>query len=430
MLNSLFVLGTTGHIVFEKHWREVVPRRAVEEFWAALQQEGGLANAPPAQSVGRLIMMHAARGPLLIVGAVGRDVPALVVLELLHRVGDLLELYLRELNEQAMRANFVTVYQLLDEVIDNGAPLHTEPNVLQELVMQPGKMEQMVASVTGASQVRGALPESTTSIAPWRRSGVRYAANEIYIDLNERLDATVDGRNGVLQRAEVWGEAQCMCQLSGMPRLTLAFTSPHIIEDLAMHPCVAKERWERERVMTFVPPDGKFVLFSYHVARTHQLPLYVNPSISFTPSSAGAEGGERAGSGGVGHMNIVVGARPTDGKPIDDVSVRIPLPASTVSTSLTASHGVVVYDDVAKELIWKIGRLPKDRTPSLHGTVNLGATGRTAQDLSLSLFVTFKVAMYSASGLKVASLRLENEEAQPYKGVRSVTRAGCFEVRC
>ena len=258
---------------------------------------------------------------------------------------------------------------------------------------------------------------------------MRYAANEIYIDLNERLDATVDGRNGVLQRAEVWGEAQCMCQLSGMPRLTLAFTSPHIIEDLAMHPCVAKDRWERERVMTFVPPDGKFVLFSYHVARTHQLPLYVNPSISFTPSSAGAEGGERAGSGGVGHMNIVVGARPTDGKPIDDVSVRIPLPASTASTSLSASYGVVVYDDVAKELIWKIGRLPKDRTPSLNGTVNLGATGRTAQDLSLSLFVTFKVAMYSASGLKVASLRLENEEAQPYKGVRSVTRAGCFEVR-
>ena len=74
--------------------------------------------------------------------------------------------------------------------------------------MQPGKMEQMVASVTGASQVRGALPESTTSIAPWRRSGVRYAANEIYIDLNERLDATVDGRNGVLQRAEVWGVNQ------------------------------------------------------------------------------------------------------------------------------------------------------------------------------------------------------------------------------
>lgn len=237
MLSSLFVLGPTGHTVFEKHWREVVPRLAVEEFWAALQKEGGPGSASPAQPVGRLVMMHAARGPLLIVGAVSRDVPALIVVELLHRVGDLLELYLRELTESAMRANFVTVYQVIDEVIDNGAPLHTEPNVLQELVMQPGRMEQMVASVTGASQVRGALPESTTSLAPWRRSGVRYAANELYLDLNEQLDATVDGRNGVLQRAEVWGEAVCNCQLSGMPRLTLSFTQPHIVEDAALHPC-------------------------------------------------------------------------------------------------------------------------------------------------------------------------------------------------
>ena len=51
-------------------------------------------------------------------------------------------------------------------------------------------------------------------------------------------------------------------------------------------------------------------------------------------------------------------------------------------------------------------------------------------NLSLSLFVQFKVTMHSSSGLKVNSLRVENEEHQPYKGVRSVTRAGTFEVRC
>ena len=191
MLSSLFVLGPTGHTVFEKHWQEVVSRRALDELWTILQREGGAVNAPPMHAVGRIAMVHVSRGALLFVGTVARDVPALVVIELLHRVGDLLELYLKELSEQSMRANFVTVYQLLDEVIDNGAPLHTEPNVLQELVMQPGKMEAMMASVTGASHVRGALPESTTSLAPWRRTSVRYAASEFYIDLNERLDVTV-----------------------------------------------------------------------------------------------------------------------------------------------------------------------------------------------------------------------------------------------
>ena len=38
--------------------------------------------------------------------------------------------------------------------------------------------------------------------------------------------------------------------------------------------------------MSFVPPDGRFELFSYHVSRTNQLPLYVNPVISFSANSA------------------------------------------------------------------------------------------------------------------------------------------------
>ena len=88
-----------------------------------------------------------------------------------------------------------------------------------------------------------------------------------------------------------------------------------------------------------------------------------------------------------------------------------------------------MYDPIAKEVEWHIGRIPKDKLPVLSGTVLLGP-GRSARELSLSLFVTFKVTMYSASGLKVASLRVENEEYQPYKGVRSITRAGTFEVRC
>ena len=49
--------------------------------------------------------------------ALSRDVPVMLAISLLHRVGDLLELYLKELTEDALRANFVTVYQLLDEII-------------------------------------------------------------------------------------------------------------------------------------------------------------------------------------------------------------------------------------------------------------------------------------------------------------------------
>lgn len=442
MLSSLVVLGPTGHTVFEKHWRDPVSRSLLDEFWQALQAAGGAAAAPPAQLAGRLTMVHVSRGRLLLVGVLSRDVPALLVVELLHRVGDLLTLYLKDLSEDALRANFVTVYQLLDEILDNGAPLHTEPNVLQQLVMQPGKMDSIVASVTGKSQISAALPEPTSSNTPWRRPGVRYAANEFFLDLLERLDAVVDGRNGVLQRAEVLGVALCNAQLSGMPRLTLNFTTPHIIEDAALHVCVSRERWERERAMSFTPPDGKFELFTYRVARTNNLPVYVTPNISFVQSSepsrpvdvsdghgSGGAFGASGGGGGIGHISVTLGARPTEGKPVEEVSMRMPLPESASGASLTATVGTVVYDGLSKEVTWRIGRIPKDKLPILTGTVTLGP-GRSARDLSLSLFVSFKVMMYSASGLKVASFRVENEEHQPFKGVRSITSAGCFEVRC
>ena len=368
MLLAFLVLNASGRVVLEKRWRQSIPKRTLDELWPALQKAGGR-NSKPVLQLGEYIIVHVARGDLTLVGVLGRDAPALLVVSLLHRVGDLLELYVKQLTEDALRANFLTVYQLLDEIIANGVPLHTEPNVLQQLVMQPGKMDSIVASVMGTSQVRNEL--DTSSSSPWRRPGVRYAANELYLDLHERLDVLIDGKNGVLQSAEVYGEAMCNCMLSRMPRLTLTFTQPHIIEDAALHVCANRERWERDRTISFVPPDGKFNLCTYRVMRTNQIPIYVTPTITFSERTSpaassrsspelggggggggegGGGGGGGEGGGGVGHIQVTCGARPTDGKAVEEVSLRIPLPESAISSSLTASVGSVVFDTQKKEV--------------------------------------------------------------------------------
>jgi len=171
------------------------------------------------------------------------------------------------------------------------------------------------------------------------------------------------------------------------------------------------------------PQDGKFNLFTYRVRGISALPIYVNPNITFGPAT---EGSPEAGS--VGRINVMVGTKQTDGKQVEDVVVRMPLPAHTSSATFSANVGTAIYDEKAKECIWNIGRMPKEASPSLSGSVTL-APGRTGRDLSISLFATFKVAMYASSGLKVAHLRLEREDYQPYKGVRSITKAGRVEIR-
>ena len=44
------------------------------------------------------------------------------------------------------------ISQLLEEMLDNGFPLATEPNVLKELIKPPSIVRQVVNTVTGSSQ--------------------------------------------------------------------------------------------------------------------------------------------------------------------------------------------------------------------------------------------------------------------------------------
>ena len=221
---------------------------------------------------------------------------------------------------------------------DYGVPMHLEPNVLQELVMPPAKISSIVGNIIGKSQVNAELPAGALGAAPWRRDGVQYANNEVYLDITERLDATVDGRSSLLRRAEVRGEVECNCALSGRPDLTLSFHEAQFLDDCAFHPCVRLNRWERERVVSFIPPDGKFILFTYRVRGITSAPIYVNPQISWPPASSSDPG--RSGGRVVGKLTVTVGARHAGGRQVDGVNVSLSLPRGA-SSSLRANVGSV-----------------------------------------------------------------------------------------
>lgn len=71
------------------------------------------------------------------------------------------------------------------------------------------------------------------------------------------------------------GRIEAVCQLSGMPDLTLIFSNPRIIDDCSFHHCVRYMRWEQERVISFVPPDGPFTLMKYRFVSSSLLESYL-----------------------------------------------------------------------------------------------------------------------------------------------------------
>uniref|UniRef100_A0A672NAK3 AP-3 complex subunit mu-1 n=1 Tax=Sinocyclocheilus grahami TaxID=75366 RepID=A0A672NAK3_SINGR len=98
--------------------------------------------------------------------------------------------YFGECSETTIKDNVVIVYELLEEMLDNGFPLATESNILKELIRPPTILRSMVNTITGSSNVGETLPTGQLSNIPWRRAGVKYTNNEAYFDVVEEIDGT------------------------------------------------------------------------------------------------------------------------------------------------------------------------------------------------------------------------------------------------
>ena len=117
--------------------------------------------------------------------------------------------------------------------------------------------------------------QSTTnngSSISWRRSNVRHTSNELYVDIVESLLVTI-APSGRLIAAFAHGTIVFNCKVSGIPDLVLTTSAPggrasmaKAVEHPVFHPCVRLARWrERPGELSFIPPDGRFVLASYEV---------------------------------------------------------------------------------------------------------------------------------------------------------------------
>ncbi|THH12323.1 hypothetical protein EW145_g84 [Phellinidium pouzarii] len=129
-------------------------------------------------------------GGLRLLCPVSGDVDALYVFAFLQLFHDTLQDYLGEISSSSLRDHFDVVYQLLEEMLDNGHPLTTERSALRDIVLPPSLLDKIL-SVAGVSGLAKASANPFASPIPWRKLGIKYNNNEIYFDLVEDLRAIV-----------------------------------------------------------------------------------------------------------------------------------------------------------------------------------------------------------------------------------------------
>jgi len=407
----------------EKHWKSVISRSICDYFFDAQNKATSPSEVPPVISTPHHFLISIYRCNVYFVAVIMSEVPPLFVVEFLHRVVDTFEDYFNECSEGVIKENYVVVYELLDEMLDNGFPLATESNILKELIKPPNMLRSVVNTVTGKTNVSATLPTGQLSNVPWRRAGVKYTNNEAYFDVIEEVDAIID-KSGATVSAEIHGYIDCVVKLSGMPDLTLSFMNPRMFDDTSFHPCVRFKRWESEKILSFIPPDGNFRLMSYLIGGSSvgssnvAIPVFVRHQLTFTSASQGN-----------GRLDITIGPKQTMGRNVEGVKVEIPMPKSVLNCTLTPTQGKYTFDPVSKLLAWEVGKVDPQKPPNIHGVVNL-QSGAPVPDSNPSINISFLINQMAVSGLKASKLNVYVVE--PYrlvKGIKYTSKAGRYEIR-
>ncbi|KAK8516254.1 hypothetical protein V6N12_068864 [Hibiscus sabdariffa] len=315
-------------------------------------------------------------------------------------------------DEDAIRNNFVLIYELLDEIMDFGHPQNLSPEILKLYITQEGvrspfshKADKPIPNAT--LQVTGAVG--------WRREGLVYKKNEVFLDIVESVNLLMSSKGSVL-RCDVTGKILMKCFLSGMPDLKLGLndkiglekesqiksrptkSSSKTIEldDVTFHQCVNLTRFNSEKTVSFVPPDGEFELMKYRITEGVNLPFRVLPTIKEL---------------GRTRMEVNVKVKSVFGAKMFalGVVVKIPVPKQTAKTSSRVTSGRAKYSAAIDCLVWKIRKFPGQTEPTLSAEVELiSTTAEKKPSTKPPIQMEFQVPMFTASGLRVRFLKVSN----------------------
>lgn len=282
-----------------------------------------------------------------------------------------------------------------------------------------------------------------TGARDWRRDGIVHKKNEVFIDVLESVNLLVSATGAVL-RNDVTGQVMMRSQLSGMPECKLGLNDKVVLDrdaggkaaggagagaaakkkgsgveldDVQFHRCVQLGKFDADRTITFVPPDGDFELAKYRISDNVNLPFRVIPVI------------EEQGKTRV-VMNIKAIANFSSQLFATNVSFKIPVPPNTARVRVTVGMGSAKYAPELNAIVWKVRRFPGGSEVVLNGEIELIMSTKNKVWVRPPIAGDFQVPMFTASGLHVRSLKIyERSNYQTTKWVRYVTRAGSYLVR-
>ena len=425
-MSAIYILDSKGRVLINFDYRGEVDMSIPDKFMSHIQANDKILPNPVFR-VDDWCFAYIDRASMYFVAVTRTNSNVTLLLTFLSALAKLFEDYLGTLSAEAIIDNFSLVYELLDEVMDYGYPQTVDSEALSEYILRD-KPRDLNAQPTN-------VPVNATGLVTWRKEGLSYGVNEVFVDVIEKVNMLV-AKNGAVIHNEIDGEIKLATYLSGMPELRIGLNDKILfdqndqqqhqtdvsrrvfeLEDIKFHPCVRLSQFERDRSITFIPPDGEFRLMNYRLSAAIKPIIHIDSTI---------ERYKRA------RIEMLIRAR-AQYRPqsvAQNVQIKVPVPPDVDTPKAQCTAGRMRYSPNDNALVWTIKQFPGRKQFSLRAHFGLPSVESEEEESKRPIVVSFEIPFFTVSGLRVQYLKVfEKSGYQAVTWVRYMTQNGTYEFR-
>ncbi|GMH33164.1 hypothetical protein BSKO_00998 [Bryopsis sp. KO-2023] len=440
MLSQFFILSPRGDVIIRRDYLGNIPQGSSDIFYRKLRFWKENDEAPPIFIVDGVSYIHSKEAGVILVATTKENISPALVLELLKRTATLIKDYCGVISEDAIRKNFILIYELLDEILDYGFPQTTATDALKSFVLsQPVAIKPTPnlgkGSVTFGMQ-KGPTGVFKSVLDTSRTDGKR--KDEIFVDVVERVTCVFNA-SGYMQSSQIDGSIQVRSYLSGNPAVKIklrdnlvvgrqnsgGLNDAVILDDVSYHECAQMEMFDIDRSITLVPPDGEFALMNYRVGSSFPPPFRVYTSVD-----------EDQASSMKAYLTLKVRCELPRDKGASALEVEVPMPKSVQRVSCDGSFakGQQIWDwkEKTRTLVWKFKSMKggEEALLAVRATLDKPYGTMFRRDVG-PVNVKFTAPNYSASRMQLQYLHIMRKDwnYNPSRWVRYVTSSTSYIFR-